>query len=230
MHIDVLPDATAAARSAAAFIAARAGEAVRARGRFVCALSGGDTPQPMLAALARQPLPWEHIELFQVDERVAPAASEARNLTQLDRLLIAPAALAPARIHAMPVEAGDLAAAAAAYARTLAGVAGDPPVFDLVHLGLGVDGHTASLFPGDAALAVDDAWVTATGPHHGHRRMTLTLPTMARARCILWLVCGANKTGMLARLRAGDDTIPAGRIPRDHAWIVADEAAARACP
>lgn len=229
MHIDVLPDATAAAHSAAAFIAARAGEAVRARGRFVCALSGGDTPQPMLAALARQPLPWEHIELFQVDERVAPAASEARNLTQLDRLLIAPAALAPARIHAMPVEAGDLAAAAAGYARTLLDVAGAPPVFDLVHLGLGMDGHTASLFAGDAALAVNDAWVAITGPQHGHRRMTLTLPTLQRARCVLWLVCGAAKAGVLARLHAGDDTLPAGRVARGNAWIVADAAAGRTC-
>lgn len=227
MRIELLPDAAAAARRAASFIAARAREAMHARGRFVFALSGGGTPRPMLQVLARLPLAWEHVELFQADERAAPHASEARNLTHLERLLVAPAAMSPGRVHAMPAEDADLAAAASRYAETLVACAGAPPVLDLVHLGLGADGHTASLFAGDAALEVDDAWVAATGAHHGHRRLTLTLPTLERARCVLWLVCGAAKAGVLARLRDGDDAIPAGRVPRDRAWIVADDAAGR---
>ncbi len=229
MHIDVLPDAAAAAHAAAAFIADRARAAIRERGRFLCALSGGETPRPMLAALAREPLPWEHIDVFQTDERVAPAGSEARNLTHLERLLVTPAALPAARLHAMPVEADNLATAAATHAQVLLDAAGAPPVFDLVHLGLGVDGHTASLFAGDAALEVDDAWVAATGSYHGYRRMTLTLPTLERARCVLWLVCGTAKAGVLARLCAGDDALPAGRVARDNAWVVTDDAAGRTC-
>ncbi|MBN9463393.1 MAG: 6-phosphogluconolactonase [Burkholderiales bacterium] len=227
MHTELLPDATAAAQRAAAFIAEQAREAVRERGRFLLALSGGETPRPMLAALARQPLPWERVQLFQVDERAAPRGGEARNLTHLERLLVAPAGLSPGCVHAMPVEAADLAAGAAAYAETLVAAAGAPPVLDLVHLGLGTDGHAASLFAGDAALEVDDAWVAATGLHRGHRRLTLTLPTLDRARCLLWLVCGADKAGVLARLLDGDDAMPAGRVPRARAWIVADEAAGR---
>lgn len=227
MRIELLPDAAAAARRAASFIAARAREAMHARGRFVFALSGGGTPRPMLQVLARLPLAWEHVELFQADERAAPHASEARNLTHLERLLVAPAAMSPGRVHAMPAEDADLAAAASRYAETLVACAGAPPVLDLVHLGLGADGHTASLFAGDAALEVDDAWVAATGLHRGYRRLTLTLPTLDRARCLLWLVCGADKAGVLARLLDGDDAMPAGRVPRARAWIVADEAAGR---
>lgn len=227
MRIELLPDAAAAARWTASFIAAQVREAVHERGRFVFALSGGGTPRPMLQALAQQPLPWERVELFQIDERVAPPASEARNLTHLERLLVARVAISPERVHAMPVEEADLAAAATRYAEALVAVAGAPPVLDLVHLGLGADGHTASLFAGDAALEVHDAWVAATGPYRGHRRMTLTLPTLARARCVVWLVCGAAKALVLARLRDGDDTLPAGRVARDRAWIVADDAAGR---
>ncbi|MCC6472285.1 MAG: 6-phosphogluconolactonase [Burkholderiales bacterium] len=230
MRTELLPDAEAAAHWAAAFIAARAREAVRARGRFVFALSGGETPRPMLEALSRQPLPWEHVELFQADERAVPRASEARNLTQIERLLVGPAAIPAQRVHAMPVEEDDLAAAAARYAQTLAAVAGAPPVLDLVHLGLGADGHTASLFAGDAALEVAGAWVAPAGPYRGHRRLTLTVPALDRARCLLWLVCGADKAEMLARLREGDDGIPAGRLARDRAWIVADDAAGRPRP
>ncbi len=226
MRLELLPDAGAAARWAASFISARAREAVRERGRFVFALSGGETPLPMFEALARQPLPWERVELFQADERAAPRASEARNLTHLERLLVSPAGLSPRRVHAMPAEEADLGAAAANYAGTLVALAGVPPVLDLVHLGLGADGHTASLLPGDGALEVDDVWVAATGPYRGHRRMTLTLPTLDRARCVLWLVCGAAKAGALARLLDGDDNIPAGRVARDRALIVADAAAA----
>lgn len=227
MRIEVLPDPEAAARRAAAFIAGRARVALRDRGRFVFALSGGRTPLPMFEALAREPLRWQDIALFQADERVAPAASPERNWSHIARLLIARAGPPAPRAYPMPTDAADLAEAAIRYAETLAAVAGEPPVLDLVHLGLGADGHTASLFAGDAALGVDDAWVAPTGTHHGHRRMTLTLPTIDRARCVLWLACGEDKAAALERVVAGDGTLPAGRVSRDRARVVADRAA---CP
>lgn len=156
-----------------------------------------------------------------------PPASAARNWSHIERLLLGPLALPARQTHPMRAEAADLAAAAADYARTLRAAAGAPPVLDLIHLGLGADGHTASLFAGDAALDVDDAWVAAAAEHHGHRRMTLTLPTLAHARCVLWLVCGGDKAEVLARLVGGDPTLPAGRVSRDRAWVVIDAAAAR---
>ena len=113
----------------------------------------------------------------------------------------------------MPVEVPDLQAASALYVQTLRSIAGSPPVLDLVHLGLGPDGHTASLVPGDPVLEIDNADVAVTGLYQGRRRMTLTYPTINRARRVLWLVTGGDKVGMLARLRAGDVSIPAGRVP-----------------
>ena len=126
----------------------------------------------------------------------------------------------------MPVESDDLDAAAADYARTLAGIGGTPPVLDLVHLGLGPDGHTASLIPGDPVLDVADADVALTGVYQGRRRMTLTLPVLNRARRVLWLVTGPDKSDMLARLLARDPTIPAGRVRGEAAIVIADRAAA----
>jgi 6-phosphogluconolactonase/glucosamine-6-phosphate isomerase/deaminase len=127
----------------------------------------------------------------------------------------------------MPVEAANLEAAAAEYAVTLRDLAGTPPVLDLVHLGLGPDGHTASLVPGDPVLGVTTADVAVTGAYQGRRRMTLTYPALDRARSVLWLVTGADKTEMLRRLRDGDPTIPAGRVRSDRATVLADAAAAR---
>ena len=190
------------------------------------ALSGGSTPLPMYEALAHEVLAWERVDLLQADERVAPPGSDARNWHQVEQRWLAAVAPAGPRGYPMPTEAPDLFAAAAEYAQTLVMLAGAPPVLDLVHLGLGDDGHTASLFAGDPALDVDDAWVAAAGVHHGYRRMTLTLPTIDRARCVLWLVCGEGKAAMLARLVAGDEGTPAGRVPRNHAIVVADTAAA----
>ncbi|MDE2613529.1 MAG: 6-phosphogluconolactonase [Burkholderiales bacterium] len=226
MRVERLPDAAAAAQWAAMFIAERARAALQERRRFLLALSGGRTPRPMFEALAQEALPWRHVELFQVDERVAPPASDARNWSHIEPALLAGADAPRAHAHPMPTDAPDLPAAAADYAQELVALAGAPPVLDLVHLGLGSDGHTASLFAGDGALDVDDAWVAVTGTHHGYRRMTLTLPTIDRARCILWLVCGADKAAMLARLVEGDERMPAGRVPRNHALVVADAAAA----
>ena len=226
MTIDVYADADAVARKAAALIATEARAAAAARGRFVIAFSGGHTPWIMLRALADEDVPWNNLHVVQVDERVAPAGHPDRNLTHLRTSLLDHTPLRAERIHAMPVEAPDLEAAAAQYAQTLRQIAGSPPVLDLVHLGLGVDGHTASLVPGDPILEMADADVAVTGSYQGRRRMTMTVPILNRARQILWLVTGADKASMLARLRNGDVSIPAGRIRRERALVLADQAAA----
>jgi 6-phosphogluconolactonase len=226
VKIEVLADADAVARKGAAIIAAEARAAAAARGRFVMAVSGGHTPWLMLRALTGEDVPWDRVQLFQVDERLAPTGHPDRNLTQMRESLVAHVPLRPGQVHAMPVEAPDLRAAAARYALTLQENAGSPPVLDLVHLGLGPDGHTASLVPGDPVLDVADADVALTGVYQGRRRMTLTYPIINRSRRILWLVTGGEKVGMLVRLHDGDTSIPAGRIRRDQALVVADRAAA----
>jgi 6-phosphogluconolactonase len=224
MEIRILADADAVAREGAAVIAAEARTAAAARGRFIVAVSGGRTPWQMLRALAGEDVPWAGVHVVQVDERVAPAGHPDRNLTHLRESLLDHAPLRPEQIYPMPVEEKDLAAAAARYALTLREIAGSPPVLDLVHLGLGSDGHTASLLPGDPVLDVTDADVALSSAYQGRRRMTLTYPILNRSRQVLWLVTGSEKVGMLARLRNGDLSIPAGRVRRDRALVLADQA------
>lgn len=228
MKVEILPDDTAVARRAAVVIAAEARAAVAARDRFVVAVSGGKTPWQMLRDLADEDVPWNGLQVVQVDERVAPAGDPDRNLTHLRESLLEHTPLRPEQVHAMPVEEADLEAAAARYARTLQTIGGPTPVLDLVHLGLGPDGHTASLVPGDAVLGVTDRDVAVTGVYQGRRRMTLTYPILNRARRVLWLVTGGSKADMLVRLRDGDPTIPAGRVRQDNALVLADRAAATA--
>ena len=228
MRIEILADADQVARRAAKFIAAEAHAAVKARGRFSLAVSGGHTPWQMLSELADLQVPWTAVQLFQVDERVAPAGDPDRNLTHVRDSLLAKVALAPGHLHPMPVEEKDLTAAAACYASELAAVAGAPPVLDLVHLGLGPDGHTASLVPGDPVLDIISDDVALTGVYQGRRRMTLTFPILDRSRRVMWVVTGSEKIGMLARLRNADRSIPAGRVRQDRALILADCAAAGA--
>lgn len=227
MDIEVLADADTVAKRAAQLIATAACDAVATRGCFVFAVSGGRTPWMMLKMLAHENVPWRNVHIVQVDERIAPAGGPERNLTHLRSSLLPHAPLRDDQIHAMPVEDADLTAAAGRYAATLAGMAGLPPVFDLVHLGLGVDGHTASLVPNDAVLDVMDTDVALTGPYQGTRRMTLTYPAIDRARRILWVVTGADKSPALVRLRDGDHGIPAGRVRRDGAVLLADRDAVR---
>jgi 6-phosphogluconolactonase len=226
MKMQILADADAVAREAAKIIAAESRAAVEARGRFILAVSGGHTPWLMLRALAGEEVPWALIHIIQVDERVAPAGHPDRNLTHIRQSLLEHTPVRPEQFHAMPVEAPDLTAAATRYALTLKELAGTPAVLDFVHLGLGPDGHTASLVPRDPVLEVTDADVALTGDYQGRRRMTLTFPILNRARRILWLVTGSEKAEMLVRLREGDASIPAGRVRRDQAFIVADRAAA----
>jgi 6-phosphogluconolactonase len=183
----------------------------------------------MLRALAGMAdVPWGSVHVFQVDERIAPAGDADRNLTHLAESLLDRAPLGAAQMHAMPVEFPDVAVAAARYGATLREIAGSPPVLDLVHLGLGPDGHTASLVPGDPVLDVAGADVAVTGVYQGRRRMTLTYPAIDRARRILWLVTGGEKAAMLARLRKADPGIPAGRVRQASALVLADRAAAGA--
>ena len=228
MRIEALADADAVARAGAVFTAEEARAAVAARGRFVMAVSGGNTPWKMLRALADQQLPWADVHIVQVDERVAPAGHQDRNLTHLRASLLAHCPLRPEQVYAMPVEATDLQWASGRYAATLQQIAGAPAVLDLAHLGLGLDGHTASLVPGDPVLDVSDADVALTGFYQGRLRMTLTYPMLDRSRRIVWLVTGREKAEMLARLCAADGSIPAGRVPQHQAVVLADhEAVAR---
>lgn len=230
MKIEVLPEADAVARAGAAFIAAEARAAVAARGRFVVAISGGRTPWKMLRALADEPMPWADVHVAQVDERVAPPGDPDRNLTHLHESLLAHCPLDSRNVHAMPVESPDLEAASERYALTLREIAGSPAVLDVTHLGLGADGHTASLVPGDPVLDTISDDVAVTGMYQGRRRMTLTYPVLNRSRRILWLVTGSDKADMLPRLSQGDPSIPAGRLRRDQAMVFADRAAAARWP
>jgi 6-phosphogluconolactonase len=225
MNIEVLADSGSVAERAASIIAGYASEAIADRGSFVMAVSGGHTPWIMLRRLAADQIPWRAVHIVQVDERVAPAGHTDRNLTHL-RESLADSPLPTDQLYAMPVESPDLEAAAGSYAATLRRIAGELPIIDVVHLGLGPDGHTASLVPGDPVLDVDNADVALSGPYQGRRRMTLTYPILNRARRVLWVVTGGEKVGMVNRLLDGDRGIPAGRVSSDRALLLADSAAA----
>ena len=222
---EILPDPGAVAIRAAERIAQFAREAVAERGRCTLAFSGGATPWRAVRALAEEDVPWDSVHLFQVDERGAPSGDPDRNFFHLKESLIDRIPTPAVNIHPMPVEEEDLDEGARRYEAILRGVAGTPPILDLVQLGLGEDGHTASLFPDDDALRIVDADVAVGGLYKGRRRMTLTFPAIDRARCILWLVTGAGKSEALGRLRAGDRSIPAGRVRSDRAVLLADVAA-----
>jgi 6-phosphogluconolactonase len=217
--VEVVADERAAARRAAELIAEAGEAAAAARGPFGMAMSGGRSPWAMLAILGElERMPWEATELFQVDERIASPGSEDRNLTHM---VLGLSMHHQAMLRPMPVTQRDLEGAAHDYENGL------PERLDLIHLGLGPDGHTASLVPGDPVLEVDDRRVALTETaYQGHRRMTLTYPAIAAARQVLWLVTGAEKREPLAKLLAGDRSIPAGRVENENMIVVADEAAA----
>jgi 6-phosphogluconolactonase len=219
LELEVVADPAELARRAAAFVAERAREAASDHGRFTFAVSGGSTPWAMFAELRGEDVPWHHVEIFQVDERVAPRDDPDRNLTHLEASLPEDRSNGPT-IHPMPVEDGDLEAAAARYAAEL------PDRFDLVHLGLGPDGHTASLVPGDPVLEVTDRAVALTREYNGRPRMTLTYPALAPADRVMWLIAGADKVQALKKLMASDPSIPGARVAADHQIVFADRAAA----
>jgi 6-phosphogluconolactonase len=218
-QVEILPDAASVAQRAASVVVLHARVAVRNSGVFTFAVSGGSTPWSMFAALAREDFPWNRTTIYQVDERVAPTGDASRNLTHLRESL--PAGTT-ARVRPMPVEDADLDAGAQRYARSF------PERFDLIHLGLGPDGHTASLVPDDPVLDVTDRCVAITQPYMGQRRMTITYPVIDRARALLWVVTGSDKRDALRRLLEHDASIPAGRVAADRARVLADAAAAGA--
>ena len=226
MQLTIEPDATSAAGAAAAEIARTCAESVGARGRAVLAVSGGETPWLMLRQLCRCEVPWPQVLVAQVDERVAPRGGPSRNLTLLEQILVREGPLPAANLLAMPVDAPDLEDAAFAYQRLLELRTTSPVRFDLVQLGLGADGHTASLVPGDPVLGVRDRDAAVTGDYQGLRRMTLTLPALDRARRRLWLVTGTQKRVRLAELLAGAGDAPSTSIRRTDTLVVADAAAA----
>jgi 6-phosphogluconolactonase len=218
IETEAFADDRDASRRAAELIAEAGQRAVAERGEFNLALSGGRTPWGMVGVLGDlEAMPWEQTRIFQVDERVAPPGDDARNLTHLVQMLSLPH---QATVRPMPVTSRDLDAAAAEYAAQL------PERLDFVHLGLGPDGHTASLVPDDPVLDVSDRRVAMTGgEYEGHRRMTLTYPELAAARQILWLTFGEKARAPLAKLLAGDRSIPAGRVENDAMVLVADKGA-----
>lgn len=224
IEVEILPDASTQATRTAALVAAHLGEAVADRGRATLAVSGGSTPAAFLARLAEEPLPWEAIHVFQVDERVAPPGDAERNLTGLTAALLNRVPIPPGNVHAMPVNDPDLDAAAAGYADELRKVAGPEGRLDVVHLGIGDDGHTASWPPGDPVVdATDD--VAVVGPFNGRLRMTLTPPAVNRAGSIVWLVAGSGKAPAVRGLVDGDPALPASRVRRSDAVLLLDNAA-----
>jgi 6-phosphogluconolactonase len=225
VEVLVYPDAETVARRAAEFIVRQAQEAIALRSQFTLAMSGGSTPWRMLTWLVQSELPWEQVQIFQVDERILPVSDEGRNWTHLEQILRPHSALLADRVHPMPVNESNLESAAGRYASLLARVAGQPAVLDLVQLGLGTDGHTASLVAGDPVLSVVNRDVAITQPYQRHERMTLTYPAINRARQILWVAVGQEKKSAMARLLNGDNSIPAGRVRDDDATVMTDSAA-----
>lgn len=229
LAIEVLENDEAVAKAAAEKIAAAAREAVAKRGVFTLAVSGGKTPWAMLRKLASEEVPWKQVHVFQIDERIAPEGDPDRNLTHLHESLLGTAPIPKENIHAMPVNASDPGEGCSEYAETLRSICGNPATLDMAHLGLGPDGHTASLVPNDPVLQVADRDVALTDPVHlyqNRRRMTLTYPMINRSRQILWLATGAAKIPMLERLRASDPLIPGGHISQKNALLLTDSEAA----
>ena len=225
MEIRECKTADDVAVTGANFIYARGTEAIAERGQFTLALSGGSTPWHMLRKLAEYELPWERVKIFQVDERVAPHGDPDRNLVHILEDFVDRIPLPSENLHAMPVNDEDLDDGARRYERQLIAVAGDKPFLDVVHLGIGSDGHTASLVPDDPVLEKVDRSVAITDHYGGRQRMTLTYPVINRAAHILWLITGKGKAEILHRMIQADREIPAGRISQSQAVVVADAAA-----
>lgn len=226
MKLLVLPDIDSVSQQAVKIITRFAQDRINQNNQFLFAVSGGSTPWLMLRQLADSDLTWSKVLLFQTDERIAPAGDSQRNLVHIKQQLMDHSTFTLRQIYAMPVEQADLKSAAHQYAEELRKLCGNPPTLDLIHLGLGEDGHTASLLPADAALTSRET-ITISNEYQGLRRMTMTYSVINAARRRLWIVTGANKRGMLERLYYGDRSIPAGLVERDNAIILADEDAAK---
>lgn len=222
--VEILSDGAALAARAAECVHRHLVDAVADRGRATLAVSGGSTPDPFLAALADHELPWEAIHVFQVDERVAPPGHPDRNLSRLQAAFLDRAPIPPDNVHPMPVNDADLRVAADGYAAVLRTVTGPGGHLDVVHLGVGEDGHTASWPPGDPVVDAT-ADVAVVGPFNGRLRMTLTPPAVNRSRWIMWLIAGSGKAPVVPGLLAGDPALPASRVRRHDVTLLADPAA-----
>jgi 6-phosphogluconolactonase len=223
LELHVYGDPDELGRGAADQIASHLQWSIERNGTATLAVSGGNSPQLTFEALARHPVGWRDVHVLQVDERMAPDGDPARNANMLQAALIEAIDIPPDHVHLIPVR-DDLDAAAREYEDTVRAVCNG--VLDVVHLGLGDNGHTASLMPNDPVLAVDDRLVShTTTPFQGHQRVTLTYLALNAAQHIVWIIEGEGKAPMLRRLVAGDDTIPAGRVLQDRAAVFCDEPA-----
>ncbi len=222
MRIEICVNAAAAASRAAELMVDYMEVAIVERGLAAIALSGGKTPADMLGELATAGIDWSRVHIFQVDERLVAEDDERRNIRSVRTAFARAGKLC--QLHAMPVENASPEAAVETYAGELRAVTGEPPVLDAVHLGLGEDGHTASLFPGDPA--VDSRGdIALSGVHGGLRRMTLSLEAINRARIRIWLVTGASKREIVARLLAPGANLIANRVRTDDSILLLDRAA-----
>lgn len=225
MEIRTFQSADEVAKEAAIYIADRIRENIAKKGFFTMAISGGRTPWAMIKALAQEDLPWEKVFLFQVDERIAPDAHPDRNLTQLFKAIEGSKLVLRLNIFPMRVNAEDLEEACEEYENHIKRMTGNGKL-DLVHLGIGTDGHTASLVPNDPVLEIKDQGVAVTNTEYqGRKRMTLTYPLINQAEKILWVITGAEKAEMLNRLLHLDPSIPAGKIDQQHAILLTEESA-----
>lgn len=227
MTLEIFNNSDEVAEKAAQYIEEKIRTAILTKGSFTMAISGGKTPWQMLKILAKAKLRWEKVFLFQVDERVAPDGNEERNLTQLFKSIEGSGIMTRINVFPMHVISENLEEETKAYAEVIQKIAENGEL-DLIHLGMGADGHTASLIPGDKVCEVIDSDIAMThSPYQGRLRMTMTYPLINRAKEILWLVTGEEKAEMLQLLLRQDSIIPAGKVNPVHATIFADQAAAK---
>jgi 6-phosphogluconolactonase len=225
MKTELFPTADQVAAGAAAYLEQEIRDALTHQKSFSLAISGGRTPWEMLKILSKADLPWKRVNLFQVDERVAPDGHADRNLTQLFQAIVGTPMVTQLRIFPMPVLAEDLEEGCREYTQVLDEIT-ESKGLDLIHLGLGSDGHTASLVPEDGVMEVQDRLVACTqNTYQGRIRMTLTYPLLNAAKQLLWIVTGSEKQEMVKRLLQQDPSIPAGSIRQENALLMVDQAA-----
>ncbi len=213
-------------RSAAQFVCEAAAAAISERGRFMLALSGGRTPRRVYEILSGAAMPWQDVHLFWGDERCVPATDPSSNYRMAEEVLLSKIPVPPENVHAMPVEGGSPDAAAQSYEDMLRGFFPGAVTFDLILLGVGPDGHTASLFPGSSALSERKRWVVAVDGKEGNPpvpRLTLTLPAINASRRAAFLAAGLDKKEIHDKISTGAD-LPAARVaPRERLlWFLSE--------
>ena len=222
LKTEIFSSADQVAFEAAKYLEQRIKETLHVEKKFSMAISGGRTPWEMLKVLSQAELPWTRVNFFQVDERVAPDGHADRNLTQLYQSIAGSTMATTLQIFPMPVTAANLDSASQEYAESIHTIT-EGKGLDLIHLGMGSDGHTASLVPSDGVLTINDREVACTEhAYQGRKRMTLTYPLLNSAKHILWIVTGAEKREMVQRLLQQDASIPAGLVSQKNALLMVD--------